>query len=317
MNVDYLRISITNRCNLRCVYCNPQGDLEAEDGPEILSFEEICRIARLCSECGIAKIRLTGGEPLLRKNVVDLVRKLARIDGVEDPSMTTNGVLLAPLAEQLKDAGLNRINVSLDAAKESCYRQMTGCDVLARVIEGIEKAVEVGLVPVKLNCVVLKDVNLSQVVPLAEMSLRLPIAVRFIEYCPTSSLTGPADGYVPNELVRSRIESQFGRLTDLPAPDSGGPAVYARIQGAAGTIGFISGRSSMFCHRCSRLRLTSDGRLRPCLHVEQAYDVRKLLRDGATDETVLKLIKRVLREKDAFTRLDSGNEEFLMQHIGG
>jgi cyclic pyranopterin phosphate synthase len=317
MNVDYLRISITNRCNLRCVYCNPQGDFEAEDGPETLSFADIRRIARLCSECGISKIRLTGGEPLLRKNIADLVRELARIDGVEDMSMTTNGVLLAPVAKQLKDAGLNRINVSLDAAQESCYRQMTGCDVLSRVIDGIEKAVEVGLGPVKLNCVVLRDVNLSQVVPLAEMSLRLPIAVRFIEYFPTSSLTGPADGYVPNEQVRSRIESQLGRLIDLAATDSGGPAVYARIQGAAGTIGFISGRSSMFCHRCSRLRLTSDGRLRPCLHVEQSYDVRKLLRDGATDETLLRLIKRVLREKNAFTRLDSGNEEFLMQHIGG
>jgi cyclic pyranopterin phosphate synthase len=317
MKVDYLRISITNRCNLRCVYCNPRGDFEAEDGPETLSFDEICRIARLCSRCGVGKIRLTGGEPLLRKNVVDLVRKLARIDGIEDLSMTTNGVLLAPLTKQLKDAGLNRINVSLDAAQESCYRQITGCDALSRVIDGIEKAVEVGLMPVKVNCVVLQDVNFSQVVPLAKMSLRLPISIRFIEYCPTSSLTGPADGYVPNEQVRSRIESHLGRLIDLPAADSGGPAVYARVEGAMGTIGFISGRSSRFCHRCSRLRLTSDGRLRPCLHVEQSYDLRTLLRGGANNQAILQLIKRALREKGAFTRFNSGNEEFLMQHIGG
>lgn len=317
MNVDYLRVSVTDRCNLRCIYCNPLGDHGLRDREGILDFEEIHRVVRLCAECGVRKVRLTGGEPLMCRNITDLVRRLAAVPAVEDLSLTTNGVFLAPVAAELKAAGLRRVNISLDAIDRQCYREMTGFDLLPQVLDGMHQAIDVGLTPVRLNCVVMRERNLSQVVALAEMTLRLPVAVRFIEYCPTSRRTGPASGYVPNAEVRSVIESRLGLLARVAVPDAGGPAVYFKMEGAAGTIGFISGRSSVFCHECTRLRLTSDGQLRPCLHADQSYDVRGLLRGGADDEAIRRQIRRALCEKSRYTRVTSSAEDFLMQSIGG
>jgi cyclic pyranopterin phosphate synthase len=316
-NVDYLRVSVTDRCNLRCIYCNPLGDRGLRDREGILDFNEIHRVVRLCAECGIRKVRLTGGEPLMCRNIAELTRKLAAVAGIEDLSLTTNGVFLGLMAAQLKAAGLKRVNISLDAVDRGCYRQMTGFDLLPQVLEGMHEAIEIGLTPVRLNCVVMREHNLSQVAALAEMTLRLPVSVRFIEYCPTSRVTGRAGDYVPNVEVRSIIESQFGSLSGVVVPNAGGPAVYFKAQGAAGAIGFISGRSSLFCHDCSRLRLTSDGEIRPCLHAGRGYDVRGLLRGGAGDEAIRDLIRRVLREKNRYTRTTSTAEDFLMQSIGG
>ena len=316
-NVDYLRVSVTDRCNLRCIYCNPLGDHGLRDREGILDSDEIHRVVRLCAECGIRKVRLTGGEPLMCRNIAELTRKLAAVAGIEDLSLTTNGVLLGPMAPQLKAAGLTRVNISLDAVDRRCYQQMTGFDLLPQVLEGMHEAIEVGLMPVRLNCVVMREYNLSQVMALAEMTLRLPVSVRFIEYCPTSRATGPADGYVPNAEVRNIIEAQLGSLLGVVVPDAGGPAVYFKAQRAAGAIGFISGRSSVFCHDCSRLRLTSDGKIRPCLHAGRCYDVRGLLRGGAGDEAVRNVIRRVLQEKSRYTRTTSTAEDFLMQSIGG
>ncbi len=317
MDVDTLRVSVTDRCNLRCIYCNPFGLHGREDPAEILSFEEICRIVRLGVECGIRRVRLTGGEPLMRKNVVDLVRKLAGIPGIEDLALTTNGVLLERMAAGLKEAGLKRVNISLDAADAACYQAMTGFDLLSRVVAGLHKALEAGLAPVRINCVVMRDVNLSQVPSLATMSLDLPVSVRFIEYCPTTRSTGPASCSVPNREVRVAIEKRFGPLSSVVLPHAAGPAVYFRIDGAPGTIGFISGRSSVFCHRCNRLRLTSGGRIKPCLHAAKSYDVRTLLKNGVNDETLRNLIAMAIREKGRHTRLNSSAGEFLMQSIGG
>lgn len=317
MNVDYLRVSITDRCNLRCVYCNPRGDHGLRDRDGILDFDEIQRVVRLCAECGIRKVRLTGGEPLMCRNIADLVHRLATVGGIEDLSLTTNGVLLGSMAADLKAAGLRRVNISLDAAERECYRQMTGFDLLPQVLAGLYKAIEVGLMPVRLNCVVMRDRNLSQVIPLGEMMLRLPVSVRFIEYCPTSRVTGRADDYVPNAEVRRIIEERFGPLQGIAVPNAGGPAVYFRMEGAAGAVGFISGRSEVFCHACSRLRLSSDGKIKPCLHSDQCYDIRRLLRGDAADEAIRSLIQRVLCEKVDYTRITSTAEDFLMQSIGG
>jgi cyclic pyranopterin phosphate synthase len=346
MNVDCLRVSVTDRCNLRCIYCNPLGSDGLIARGEIMSFEEIHRVVRLCAECGIRKVRLTGGEPLVRTDIVHLVRALASlsacgnaqagISGIEELSLTTNGVLLAPMAAELKDAGLKRVNISLDSAERRCYRRITGSDSLLRVMDGIHKAIEVGLTPVRLNCVVIRDINLSQVPSLAEMSIRLPVAVRFIEYCPTGRRTKrqPFDSgelrveplwYVPNSEVRKIIESRFGPLSSIVSRRDG-PAVYFKVEGSAGAIGFISGRSSVFCHRCNRLRLTSDGRFRPCLYSARYYDIRKLIRSGAGDQAVAGLIRRVIREKSLYTRLTPDRnirgltvtaEDFSMQNIGG
>jgi len=317
INVNYLRVSVTDRCNLRCVYCNPLGNDGFVADREMLSFNEIDRVVRLCAKCGITRVRLTGGEPLVRENIVDLVRRLAGISEIEDLSLTTNGILLEQMAPELKNAGLKRINISLDAAERPCYTQMTGADVLPRVTSGMHKAIEVGLTPVRINCVVLRGMNLTQAPSLAEMSLRWPVSVRFIEYYPTGGSAGPANWYVPNREVRDLIALRLGPLSPVVVADASGPAVYFRAEGAAGTIGFISGRSSMFCHRCSRLRLTSDGKFRPCLHSAQCYDVKRLLRNCAGDDALLSLIGEILRAKGRYTKSGPAARDFSMQHIGG
>jgi len=365
MSVDYLRISVTDRCNLRCIYCNPLGraglatggSVKAEGlgdgewanhrqaaldaatrpvkdprnrgildpldydrpagGRETLTSDQIVRLVRLSTRCGIRRVRLTGGEPLLREDIVELVRRLAAISGVEDLSMTTNGMLLASMAAELKEAGLKRVNISLNAVDRDCYERVVGADALPQVLDGMHKAIEAGLSPVRVNCVLMRDVNVSQIEPLAEKTLRQPVAVRFIEYCPTTRLTGPASCYVPTREVRGIVESRFGPLSDLVLPDSGGPAVYFRIEGAVGAVGFISGRSSVFCHRCTRLRLSSDGKIKPCLYDGCFYDVGSLLRAGAEDDAILSLLQKAMREKNQHTKLNAAAGDFLMQQIGG
>jgi len=317
MKVDYLRISVTDKCNLRCVYCQPLGGCDLIDRKEILRLEEIHRITRLFTQCGITKVRLTGGEPLFRRNIVYLVRELAAVAEIEDLSLTTNGVLLGQMAAELKQAGLKRVNVSIDSAEKNSYKQITGFDLLSKVTEGIYKAIEVGLSPVKTNSVIIKGINVSQILPLAEMSVCLPAAVRFIEYYPTSKYTRPAGDYVPNSEVRRIIEDRFGTLSPALTRPSNGPALYFKIKNSAWTIGFISGRSSMFCHKCNRLRLTSDGKLKPCLYSAHSYDLKKLIRSRMSDRQLLNQLKRIISQKSNYTRLNSTAEEFSMRKVGG
>lgn len=317
MKTDYLRVSVTDRCNLRCIYCNPLGSCDFVEHKEILRLEEIYRIVKLFAGIGIRKVRLTGGEPLVRKNIVYLVEKLATIEAIEDLTLTTNGVLLDSLVVDLKNAGLQRINVSVDSMENKNYKEITGLDVLPKVIRGIYKALKTGLCPVKINSVIMKSINLSQILPLAEMSIHLPIVVRFIEYCPTNRYTKPTSDYVPTSRVREIIEREHGRLSPVLTGSVDGPASCFKILGAAGTIGFISGRSSTFCNDCNRLRLTSEGRVKPCLYSAQSYDIKKVIRGGADDESVLRLLKKILREKGGYTKLNSTGADFLMQKIGG
>ena len=317
MRINYLRVSVTDRCNLRCIYCNPLGDCGLIERDEILTFEEIHRIVGLFAECGISKVRLTGGEPLVRKNIVHLVRELAAIAGIEDLALTTNGVLLETMAEELKAAGLNRVNVSVDSVERENYKRITEFDLLEKVTKGIYKAIEVGLMPVKINTVVLKGINEQDVAALARLSVEMPIAVRFIEYCPTSKSAKPGRFFIPNSQVRRSIESRFGPLAAAVMANANGPAVYFKIKGAAGTVGFISGRTTVFCHLCNRLRLTSDGKIRPCLYSAHNYDIKKLIRAGADDRQVRNFLKKILTQKSNFTKLNSPAEEFSMQNIGG
>lgn len=317
MNIDYLRISVTDRCNLQCVYCQPLDSCEVIEHKEILKFEEIHRIAKLFVKCGIRKIRLTGGEPLVRRNITQLVQKLAEIKDVEELSLTTNGVLLESVAAELKSAGLKRINVSVDSAERKNYKLITGFDYLDRVTKGIYKAIEVGLTPIKLNAVILRGLNESQIQALAQMSLYLPVTVRFIEYCPTCKHTRLENNYVANSEVRSAIEHRFGPLSGMLTGNSNGPALYFKIKNSAGNIGFINGRSSIFCHRCNRIRLTSNGRVRPCLYSAYHYDIKKLIRTGANDEQILTFLKKIIAEKPGYTKLNSFTEEFSMRKVGG
>lgn len=317
MRADYLRISVTDRCNLQCVYCHPLCGCDFLGREEILRFEEIERIVRLFAKCGVRKIRLTGGEPLMRKNITYLIEKLAGIRGIEELTLTTNGVLLESLATELKSAGLQRVNISVDSTESRTYKKITGFDFLPRVTRGIYKALEIGLTPVKINSVIIKGLNVSQVLPLAQMSIGMPVAVRFIEYCPTSKNTWPAGDYVPTNEIYDTIEQEFGTLVHVYSADKSSPASYFKIQNSAGMIGFISGRSSSFCQSCNRLRLTSDGKIRPCLYSWRYYDVKKLIRTGASNENILKFLRQILMEKGGYTKLSSFAREFNMQKIGG
>ncbi|MHC4395877.1 MAG: GTP 3',8-cyclase MoaA [Planctomycetota bacterium] len=317
MKTDYLRVSVTDRCNLRCVYCHPLDGCNLIDRKEILKLEEIHRVVELFSYCGIRKVRLTGGEPLIRRNIVYLIENLSDIEGIEELSLTTNGVLLASLAQELKDAGLQRVNISMDSTDRKSYKEITGFDLLPKVTKGIYKALEVDLKPIKINSVIIKGINVSQILPLAEMSFHLPVAVRFIEYCPTSQYTRPASDYMPNHELRKVIERKFGPISFVFTGATNGPASYYKIRNAVGTIGFINGRNSVFCHNCNRIRLTSDGKIKPCLYSTQDYDIKRLIRNGSDDENMLKFLKNILQEKNNFTKLNSSDEEFHMQKIGG
>lgn len=287
-----------------------------------MTFEEIERLVRLFAGCGVRKVRLTGGEPLVRKGIVALVRRLAGISGIEEISLTTNGVLLAPMAAELKAAGAKRVNVSIDSMERASYERITGFDRLPMVLESIHRAIEVGLTPVRINSVIVKGFNdgPEQIAALARMSVGLPVAVRFIEYCPTEVRPGLADGYVPNNEVRRIIERELGPLCAVASGDTDGPALHFKAPNSAGMIGFISGRSSLFCRTCNRLRLTSDGKVKPCLYSTCNYDLKSLLRNGAGDDELLALLRTVVRQKSRYTRLNcpaGRSGKFSMQSIGG
>lgn len=319
MKIDYLRISVLDRCNLRCIYCNPLGDCGFVERKEILRFEEIERIARLLSEFGVSKIRLTGGEPLIRKDIVHLVGKLAAIPEIKSLALTTNGVFLESLAAPLKAAGLQRINISVDSFNRDSYKLITGFDVLDKVTKGIYKAIEAGFNPVKINSVIIKDFNdnIEQILALAEMSIKLPVTVRFIEYFPTGRNAASVSDYLPNKEVRAIIEGTYGPLADFAEEHNCGPALTFKIKDSAGAIGFISGRSSIFCNSCSRLRLTSDGKIMPCLYSEKTYDLKKLIRNGASDRRIGELLKKALAEKSKYTKLNTLKDRFSMCEVGG
>ncbi|MHC4437040.1 MAG: GTP 3',8-cyclase MoaA [Planctomycetota bacterium] len=319
MSIDCLRLSVTDKCNLRCVYCHPLPDCRPIEHHEILGFEEILRIVRLFAECGIKKLRLTGGEPLIRRDIVRLVRELAAITGIEDISVTTNGIFLESLAAELKTAGLNRVNISVDSIDRDTYKRMTGHNMLPGVLEGIYRAIEAGLTPVKINSVIIKGLNDSaeQIIALAGMSIDLPLSIRFIEYFPTNKSTRPATDYVPNAMVSAVIERKYGQLSRTVIGVGNGPAEYFKLPNSAGTIGFISGRSSNFCRSCSRLRLTSDGKVMPCLYSSRAHDLKTIIRNGQSDRQICDFLSRIVTEKAGYTKSNSLKEEFSMCKIGG
>ncbi|HID90183.1 MAG TPA: GTP 3',8-cyclase MoaA, partial [Anaerolineae bacterium] len=277
--IQYLRVSVTDRCNLRCVYCMPEEGIPLISHEEVLRYEEIVRVVRIAVEMGFVHVRLTGGEPLVRKGIVDLVRELACIPGLDDLSMTTNGILLARHAEDLARAGLRRVNISLDTLRPDRFRRITRWGRLEDVLEGREAALAAGLRPVKVNTVVVRGLNDDEVVDLARLTLEPDWHIRFIEVMPLGEGAHWAgDGVVSAAEIRRRIEAALGPLTAVRGEAGAGPARYYRLPGAEGTLGFISPVTEHFCHACNRLRLTSDGRLLPCLLSGVAIDLRTPLR---------------------------------------
>lgn len=317
--LNYLRISITDRCNLRCAYCLPSEDIPRLAHEEVLRYEEILRIVRVGVHLGISKIRVTGGEPLVRKGVVGFLSELARIPEIKDLSLTTNGVLLKDHLEALTSAGISRINISLDTLNPERYRRITGVDAFHAVWEGIQDAHARGLRPIKLNVVALAGVNDDELVDLARLSLEFPFHVRFIEFMPIgrSRIENGSPLLVPD--IQERIGA-LGKLVPVERTEMDGPAQRYRFEGAPGEIGFIPVISHQFCRRCNRLRLTASGQLRPCLLSDRQEDLKAPLRRGCSDAELAEVFFNATRHKPSDHHLAVGEPAHVccqMRSIGG
>lgn len=332
--IDYLRISLTDRCNFRCIYCMPADGVQQMSHFDILRIEEIESIVRAAAELGIKSVRLTGGEPLVRKGVTSLVESISRMPGIENVSLTTNGVLLPSMVDELKAAGLSRVNISLDTLDPEQFRMVTRVGKLEDTLAGIDAALEAGLDPVKVNAVTVRRLN-QDFLAFAKMSLDRPLHVRFIEYMPIGGDCGSGNegteslgcGWGKQDVISSEevfnIINERAAQEGLPAlvpagetkPIGWGPARYFQFPGAKGTVGFISPLSRHFCSECNRLRLTADGKIRPCLFSDEEYDVRAALRDGG-EKGVQEVLYQALGAKPDEHHSKVGTERNMSQ-IGG
>ena len=311
--IDYMRISITDRCNLRCQYCMPE-DIELLDRSEILSFEEIMAICRKASEAGIKKIKVTGGEPLVRKNCTDLIKAIKEIEGIEKVTLTTNGVYLKEHLGELEM--LDGINISLNSLKKDRYLEITGRDELEKVLDAIE-AVKKTDIPLKINCVIMKGINDDEVTDLAELARKDNIQVRFIELMPI----GYGREYTPfySEEVLKVLEETLGECREDKEVHGNGPARYVKFEGFKGSIGLISAVHGKFCENCNRLRLTSTGKLKTCLCYEGSVDLREAVRTGSVEDISERLKEAVMGkpEQHCFEDMDKITEKKQMVSIGG
>lgn len=281
--MTYLRISLTDRCNFRCVYCMPAVGMKFQPRDELLTDDELLRAVRLCANIGFTKLRLTGGEPTIRPHLVDLVREMKSVPGIEEISMTTNALLLSRIAVDLKEAGLDRINVSFDTLDPQRFKLMTRGGRLDLVWEGLEAAERAGLTPIKINSVVVRGHNDHEVADLAALTLDREWQMRFLEIMPMEGVGTVYDaGLVTSAETQARIEERFGLLEPVETPP-GDPARVWRIPSARGTVGFISPISAPFCAHCNRVRLTADGKLRLCLLRNDEVELRDMMRNGASD----------------------------------
>jgi cyclic pyranopterin phosphate synthase len=304
--INYLRISVTDRCNLRCVYCMPAEGVSLVSHNDILTYEEIYTVARAAAELGINKIRLTGGEPLIRSGLPKLIEMLAKIDGIDDISLTTNGTLLGRYAAELKQAGLRRVNVSLDTLKPDRFKLITRhANELGKVLEGIKVARSVGLNPVKLNMVVMAGINDDELLDFAAKTITEEWHVRFIELMPFVGEGTAVPRFVSASEMRRRLEP-MGELEPCLHSMGNGPAKYFRFPKAKGAIGFITPVSEHFCFQCNRMRLTADGRLRPCLLSDYEVDLKQPLRSGISSSGLKELFKQAVAGKPQRHQLAKG-----------
>jgi len=294
---DNLRISITDRCNIRCFFCMPEHEVEFMDRSEILSFEEIERFVRVAVRLGITKVRVTGGEPLVRKDLPVLIRMLAGIPEIKDLALTTNGILLPSLASRLYEAGLRRINIHLDTLDRQRFFEITRRDEIEKVLAGIELCRELGYDPIKINAVAVKHVTEADVVPLARFGRQYGLEIRYIEFMPLDADRSWNRGKVLlAEDILEILGREIGPLVEIPDKDPRAPATEYRFVDGIGRIGFIASISKPFCLNCNRIRLTADGKLRYCLFAIEETDVKALLR-GGTDEVLAETIRRTVHAK--------------------
>ena len=315
--INYLRLSVTDRCNMRCSYCMPQEGIEKRERSEILSYEQLHRLAGAATEIGIEKIRVTGGEPLVRKGIIEFLAKLAELPGLKQLVMTTNGLLLPEMAADLKCAGVKRLNISLDSLRPEVFAKVTRCDGLDKVLAGIAAAEKVGL-PIKLNVVVMRGINDAELVDFAGMSLEKNCSVRFIEYMPAIKADRWQSLVMPGREILARIAEQHP-LTPVVSSELAGPAREYKISGARGTIGVITALSGHFCADCNRIRITAAGKVRNCLFADQEYDLSHIL--ASDDSTAIQATLRELIElkpsMHCMNEHEARHTAFTMAQIGG
>jgi GTP 3',8-cyclase len=296
--INYLRISLTDRCNLRCIYCMPEDGIDFIPHENVLRYEEILHVVSLAVQKGIRKVRLTGGEPLVRKGLLDFLEQLGAIDGLKEITLTTNGVLLKDLAAGIRERGVKRINISLDSLQRERFARITGRDVFDQVWDGIQEAERVGFNPIKINVVAMKGVNDDEILDFARLTMTKPYHVRFIEHMPVGEDTGwNADNFISILEIHNIIQS-LGKLTPVAGHSLlDGPAQRFALEGAKGEIGLIGALSNHFCGICNRLRLTADGHVRSCLFSDEEIDLKSVMRNNEGDEKLLALLDAAIKNK--------------------
>ncbi len=318
-NIDYIRISLIDRCNLRCIYCMPEQGVELVPHKEILDYEEILRLAKIFASLGIEKIKLTGGEPLVRKNVAHLVKELKSISGIRKVTITTNGLLLEEQMKALSEAGIDGINLSLDTLDRTVYEKISRRDEFERAMKGFFEALKYPEISLKINCVPM-GIEGQDILSMAELALKYPVHVRFIEMMPIG--LGKQFEFCSEASVLSGLRERYGEYQKFEGPLGNGPGHYYTFDGFQGKIGFISAISHKFCSSCNRVRLTSQGYLKTCLQYDIGTDLKSYLRGGASDEEIKKAIEEAILKKPpghqfAEKNIDSHAEDHLMAQIGG
>ncbi|HMQ54111.1 MAG TPA: GTP 3',8-cyclase MoaA [Anaerolineae bacterium] len=318
--INYLRLSLTDRCNLRCVYCMPMHGLTFVPNKELLTAAELEQVVRAAVEVGFSKVRLTGGEPTLRQDIVEIVERINRIDGIREIAMTTNGYRLPYIAEALRRAGMKRVNIHVDSLNKASLEKTMRLGSLEKVWAGIEAAEQAGLLPIKLNAVITRGYNDDAAVDLARLTLTKPWQIRFIELMPFGGPTEiQLEHYVSSEEAKGWIERELGPLFEVNQGELDGEARVYRLAGAEGTVGFISPISNPYCDDCNRMRLTADGRLRLCLLTDDELNFRDTLRRGGSQAELVALFKRAIEAKPVGHQLKHGvfAENRTMSQIGG
>ena len=314
--IDYIRLSVTDRCNLRCRYCMPPEGITCLPMHEILSYEEIVHLCEIFAKLGIRKVKITGGEPFVRKNICHLIRSIKAIPGIESVTVTTNGIMALKHLEELKSIDIDGINFSVDTLDSDIFRQITGTDALSDVLKAIDRAIALEIPNIKINCVPVQGLNTEDIPGIAAFAKNYPIHVRFIELMPIG--LGKDFRSVSESDICRILESVYGSLQKTEGTFGNGPAHYSHIDGFKGHIGFISAMSHMFCEQCNRIRLTADGQLKTCLFYENGVDLKTLLRNQHSDEEIMHQISLALHDKPKHHDLDSLSPEHRgMSQIGG
>lgn len=318
--IDYIRISVTDRCNLRCTYCMPEQGIRTVEHKDILSYEEIIYLCESFAKIGISKIKITGGEPLVRDNLAYLIEKIKRIKGINNVTLTTNGILLEEQIDSLVKAGIDAVNVSIDSLDESTYKNITRIGDINKVIRGIDKALEYKNIAVKVNCVPIQGTNDKEILDITKLAQNKKISVRFIEVMPIG--LGKKINGVNEEKIKEIIQESYGELVAYNKPMGNGPSNYYSLDNFQGKIGFISAVNHKFCNSCNRVRLTANGFLKTCLQYNEGQDLKSLIRSEKSDEEIIEVIKNTIYNKPKENRFLEDNhsdnfEKNIMSQIGG